>query len=241
MDYNIIISSFFAGAIQTLIGHPLDTIKTRIQIDNSNFTKVIKTVKYNEGYLYLYKGAFMPLIGNCILNSFLFTHHYSINNIINNHYISGFYTGFISGIILSPFELIKCNLQNNRTKNKMKIIDIIQQIKSKQIILHNGIGLTALRDSIGLSIYFGVYESLQYYINNPLINGGIAGSLSWIYSYPIDVIKTKKQVSNKILISILKNTKYKNYINGISIVILRAFIVNAGLFYTYDKINKYLI
>lgn len=48
MDYNIIISSFFAGAIQTLIGHPLDTIKTRVQIDNSNFTKVIKTVKYNE-------------------------------------------------------------------------------------------------------------------------------------------------------------------------------------------------
>ena len=31
--------------------------------------------------------------------------------------------------------------------------------------------------------------------------------------------------------------KYSNYTNGMSIVLLRASIVNAGVFYTYEKLN----
>lgn len=240
IDYNIIISSFLAGSVQTILGHPLDTIKTRIQIDNSNIKKVIKNIKLNENYLHLYKGAFMPLIGTCILNSFLFSYHYNLNNIINNHFISGFYTGLLNGIILSPFELIKCKFQNNRTKKKNKLYNIFKSIKNKEILLYNGVLLSALRDSIGISIYFGTYETFQKYNNNPLINGGLAGCLSWIYSYPIDVIKTKKQISNNNISNIIKHMKPQNYINGISIVIIRAFIVNSGIFYTYEQINKSL-
>ena len=79
MELNIVISSFCAGIVQTIVGHPLDTIKTRIQIDNNNIKKVISNIKKNENVLSLYKGGLMPLVGNSILNSFLFTYHYSLN------------------------------------------------------------------------------------------------------------------------------------------------------------------
>ena len=240
MESNIIISGFCAGLVQTIVGHPLDTIKTRIQIDNNNIKSVLNNFIKNEKILSLYKGALMPLIGNSILNSFLFTYHYSLNKNINNHFLTGISTGSISGIILSPFELIKCHLQNNRNNNKNKLFEILKKIKEKKIKLSNGLLLSLLRDSIGLSIYFGCYEKLQKKNNNPLLNGGIAGSLSWLYSYPIDVLKTKKQVSDSNLWIILKKMKMKMYLNGLSVILLRSFIVNACVFYTYENLNIYL-
>tara|TARA_B100001175_G_scaffold285828_1_gene267121 strand:+ start:911 stop:1654 length:744 start_codon:yes stop_codon:yes gene_type:complete len=240
METNIIISSFCAGIVQTIVGHPLDTIKTRIQIDNNNVRKVLSNIKKNENVLSLYKGGLMPLVGNSILNSFLFTYHYSLNKTINNHYATGLLTGCICGMVLSPFELIKCNLQNNRGNSKNEIVKIIKKIKERKIKLSNGISLSILRDSIGLSIYFGSYEKLQEQNNNPLLNGGIAGSLSWLYSYPIDVLKTKKQVSNDNLWIILKKMKMKMYLNGLSVILLRSFIVNGCIFYTYENLNTYL-
>lgn len=240
MESNIIIPSFCAGIVQTIVGHPLDTIKTRIQIDNNNIKSVLNNFIKNEKLLSLYKGGLMPLIGNSILNSFLFTYHYSLNKTINNHFSTGLLTGCISGIILSPFELIKCHLQNNRNNNKNKLFEILKKIKEKKIKLNNGLLLSIIRDSIGLSIYFGCYEKLQEKNKNPLLNGGIAGSLSWLYSYPIDVLKTKKQVSNRKLSIILKEMKLNMYINGLSIILLRSFIVNASVFYTYENLNIYL-
>lgn len=235
MDKNIIIPSFCAGIVQTIVGHPLDTIKTRIQIDNNSVNNILSNVYKNNNLLLLYKGGLMPLLGNSFLNCFLFTYHYSLNKKINNHYLTGIITGSISGIILSPFELIKCNLQNNTT---MK--EIIKKIKLKEIRLQNGLLLSIIRDSIGLSIYFGSYEKLQEQNKNPLLNGGIAGSLSWLYSYPIDVLKTKKQISNNKLHNIIKKMNIKMYLNGLPIVLLRSFIVNSCVFYTYENLNIYL-
>ena len=240
MDKNIIIPSFCAGIVQTIVGHPLDTIKTRIQIDNNNVNNVLNNVRKNENLLLLYKGGLMPLFGNSFLNCFLFTYHYNLNKKINNHYLTGLLTGTISGLILCPLELIKCNLQNNRTNKKSKMKEIIKKIKLKEIRLQNGLLLSLIRDSIGLSIYFGSYEKLQEQNKNPLLNGGIAGSLSWLYSYPIDVLKTKKQISNDKLYNIIKKMSLKMYLNGLPIVLLRSFIVNGCVFYTYENLNIYL-
>jgi len=132
MDYKLLISGFFAGSVQTILGHPFDTIKTRLQLDNNNIRTILKNIKKNEKISALYKGGMMPLIGNSILNSFLFTYHYNINKKINNHFLTGISTGIISGIILSPFELIKCNYQNNRTNKKNRMCNIINKIKEKK-------------------------------------------------------------------------------------------------------------
>ena len=44
---NVFISSFIAGSFQTLMGHPLDTVKTRIQLNNKNGLYLITQLLYN--------------------------------------------------------------------------------------------------------------------------------------------------------------------------------------------------
>ena len=177
---NIFYSSFIAGSFQTFFGHPLDTIKTRIQLKNKTGTYLTKELIKNEGILSLYKGATFPLFGGCLLNSILFSTEHQLLNICNqNHFYSGFVSGICSSLIMCPVELIKCKFQNNMY-NKLTFKNLYYSYQQKQFKLYNGLFLTLTRDSIGFSIYFGSYNYLQSKKNNPLINGGVAGMLSWI-------------------------------------------------------------
>lgn len=237
---DIVYASFIAGSTQTILGHPFDTIKTITQI-NPNFS--IQNIHQNyikpNGWKYLYRGSISPFLGGCLQNCFIFsTEHISkkwiekINgnkNPILNSFYSGFISGGLTSIIISPTELIKTFQQINP---KITIKEIINQNS-----LLRGFSHTFIRDSIGFGIYFSTYNYLQTkWQNNPLINGGIAGVLSWTYSYPIDVIKTKYQSNPNITTKqILKNITIQNLKAGFTIMILRSFFVNAGIFYTFEK------
>lgn len=236
---DIISASFLAGSTQTIFGHPFDTIKTFKQLHPLLSTKnIYQQYIKPHGIKYLYRGSFSPLIGGCLQNCFIFsTEHITnkfINKIscINNPTVNSFFSGFIAGgltsLIISPSELIKCQQQINP---KNKILSIIHQNN-----IFRGFPITFVRDSIGFGIYFSCYQYLQKnWRDNPLINGGISGMTSWIYSYPIDVIKTKIQTEKNISVrNIIKNISINQLKSGIGIMLTRAFIVNSAIFYTFE-------
>jgi len=229
---DVIINSFVAGAAQTLIGHPFDTIKTYKQINPLKKINVLalNLIKKNSLF-YLYRGFIPPLAGGCIQNSFMFSTESYLQKICKNNYISGFFAGGITSLIVSPSELFKTKLQVDKKLSVKKIF--------KNTKFYRGLELTAIRDSIGFSIYFGTYNYLQTIYDYPLINGGIVGVFSWIYSYPIDVLKTKHQLSNSSLKNTLINTKFKELTSGMSIMLVRAFFVNAGIFYIFENLKNY--
>lgn len=231
--YDIINSSFIAGTAQTLIGHPFDTIKTYKQIEYKNSTmKIIDNLVKKNSIFYLYRGFFPPLIGGCIQNCLIFSSEHYINNLVNNNsLLSGFIAGSITSLLISPAELIKSKLQIDK---KEKTINIIMKNN-----LFRGLFLTLLRDSIGFSIYFSSYQALQNSYDNPFLNGGVSGVLSWVYSYPIDVIKTKYTIYDKPLLSILKNQNKQKLLSGINIMLIRAFFVNGGIFCIFEKMKRF--
>ena len=64
----------------------------------------------------------------------------------------------------------------------------------------------------------------------------------WFFTYPFDTIKTKIQTSNNLTVyDILKKYKFKNYFNGISIVLYRAAIANSITFLVYDKTIEFIM
>lgn len=108
-----------------------------------------------------------------------------------------------------------------------------------------GMNSTILREALGLSIYFGVYDELianfknngQVSLIGSLLSGGLAGLTTWGLIYPIDYVKTLIQTDS------LEKPRYKSsvqcaleefrtkplstFFRGVEIMLARAFIVNA--------------
>ena len=68
-------AGFISGSISTYLGHPLDTIKVRMQVGRHNhgISDSLKHIIKNEGFFGLYKGVLPPVIGYAPINALLFT------------------------------------------------------------------------------------------------------------------------------------------------------------------------
>jgi solute carrier family 25 carnitine/acylcarnitine transporter 20/29 len=227
MDYFI---GNIVGICQVIIGHPFDTLKTNIQ-NSHGITIFIKHP------LKLYQGIKYPLITNGINTSILFGNYDYIYKKTNNRIISGMLTGAIGSLIITPFDYRKIHIQYYGTKHD----SIMMQKYSHETLInkitryYTGIGYTLCRETISIPVYFGSFYYLNEHIN-PFLAGGIAGCNSWLCTYPIDTLKTRKQLLEKG--TVWELIKMGNLFNGLFITLLRAFIVNGSSFLMYDYINK---
>ena len=207
-------SDFIAGGVvgivQILVGHPFDTIKVLIQ--NSKPTK-LPILRY-------YNGAAYPFMCSFVYNAIVFPTQDRMSN--KSHYIAGSIGGLIVSPVTHVFDVAKVKRQTNKPLNV-------------RILLKNK-GLTAsyARETLAMSVYFGTYHDLRPH-TNALIAGGIAGSLSWLFTYPIDVVRSRQMSQN---INIRDAIAQKHLWRGFKMCIVRAFLVNSISFYTYELIKK---
>lgn len=207
------------GAVQTLTGHPFDTLKV-IQQTNPN------NIKYtNKLNLKLFRGMLYPLLGSGIFNSIQFGTYQYLNNKIDNIFLPGLLSGFISGIILNPIDMLKINRQLNNN-HKLNLL--------------RGSHITCMRESLSTLIYFKSYYKCMEYSKkktsfDSFLAGGTAGVLSWFFTYPIDIVKTRIQsykcygVSQALWMGGLSQ--------GLSFCLARAFIVNGSGFTAYNLLT----
>lgn len=201
------LSGAISGAVQTIVGHPFDTIKTRIQNQN----KIVFCINN------LYRGVTYPLMSSTIINAGIFGLTEKCFYHTNNYFVSGFVAGILMSPIITPFELFKVQKQNHY---------------SGKISVFRGFVPTLIRESIGTSIYFGTYFIFrdEYSI---LLAGGLAGLLSWLLTYPVDSIKTRIQSTKTMTIK--EAIGKGNLWRGFSACSFRCVIVNALGFYVYEK------
>ncbi|KAJ3808673.1 mitochondrial carrier domain-containing protein [Lentinula aff. lateritia] len=120
---NELIAGSVGGAAQVLVGHPLDTVKTRAQIAPKGMFKgpvdiIAQTVR-KEGFFALYKGMASPLLGIAGVNSLLFA-AYGVSKRIVSPYpqlslpetsLAGAMAGAANTILASPVEMFKVRMQ----------------------------------------------------------------------------------------------------------------------------------
>eukprot|EP01087_Luapelamoeba_hula_P008953 TRINITY_DN2279_c0_g1_i1.p1 TRINITY_DN2279_c0_g1~~TRINITY_DN2279_c0_g1_i1.p1 ORF type:complete len:298 (+),score=43.60 TRINITY_DN2279_c0_g1_i1:67-960(+) len=182
----------FGGACLVLVGHPLDTIKVRIQTMEivpgqpapytGTWDCATKTMR-REGPLALYKGMVAPLMGVTPMYSLCFL-GYSLGQKIfckpdtyaNLDLVRIGLAGATSGIfttpILAPLERVKCLLQiqgaageNAKTHYKGPL-DCAQKLYKEGGIasVNRGYMATMLRDSVASFFYFTTYAVLKFYL-----------------------------------------------------------------------------
>lgn len=114
-----------AGVALTLVGHPLDTLKVRMQTQ-AEFTSVINcfmSAVRNEGPLSLFKGMSSPLFTIPFVNAIVFSAYATAKRglhalqatpaplSLGEITIAGAFAGLMSCVITTPVELVKTRLQ----------------------------------------------------------------------------------------------------------------------------------
>ncbi len=218
----------FGGACGILLSHPLDTIRIRYQC-----------LKPNENIYFgkLYKGIIPPLLGMMLEKSIVFGVYNLLKEQTNSNIIAGLGAGASSACIITPIEKIKIGLQQN--------FKLTQSLQLKQS--YKGFIPTLCRESIGFALYFSIYNYLKQKYNTEhnyiktLFIGGSSGVGSWIFIYPIDVVKTRLQsptLQYKNIRHCIRDTSkiygYSFFYRGLTLGLLRAFQLHAGVWIGYE-------
>ena len=237
-----------AGTAGTLVSQPFDTCKIHLQTGRK---LNIKSRTFFQNIAWAYKGVTPSIIGYSIEKCLVFGTYTTANKYSSYLWkdnscfkipFSGFIAGLVASLSISPFEQIKTDRQlGNKTMYNYSH-------------LYKGLKYTAMRESIGFSIYFSAYDQLrkqfssdkdEFYLN--LIKSGFYGALSafiaWIPIYPIDLNKTRiqsgDQFGNFMQELKMQPNKLKFLYRGYHFAMMRAIPFHSTCFVCYELMKYY--
>jgi solute carrier family 25 (mitochondrial citrate transporter), member 1 len=196
---NRIYAGIFGGLCESVIMQPIDTIKVLRQSNQYNglFNHINK-----NGVRSLYKGLSPFMFQMGVKYAYRFTVFEKFKGDGNNklrNFCAGGFAGISESTFITPFELIKTNLQTTKQKNPLIAVkNIYNQGGIKN--LYRGFGTTCIRQSMNQALNFTVYQEIRKKIikENERPNifkvmtaGFFSGSLGPILNNPFDVIKTR--------------------------------------------------
>jgi hypothetical protein len=250
-----------AGVVESLFVYPIDTLKV---LKQSNQYFGMKSILINDPKS-LYKG-FTPFTSQMFLKYFLrftvFEIFKSTNDNVLENFRAGACAGFTESFFITPFELIKTQLQTSKKHNPTTVIK--ELLQDKGILgLYKGFASTCMRQSINQGINFSLYYKLRKeYINEKEKPSNLkicsivlfSSSLGPILTSPIDTIKTRFMNPNykyksikEAIVDIKTKDGIKGFYKGLVLRILRVsggqmitfMVIENLLYYTsYVKVNN---
>jgi len=180
-----------AGFIEVCIMHPLDLIKTRLQLQiktanisaqtgsnvyyNGVFDCAKKMIR-NEGMFALYKGIIPPILVETPKRAVKFLTFEQLKPLFLfgsdkptplTFSLAGLGAGVLEAVLVNPFEMVKVTLQANRNKGGEvpSTWAVTRQIIAKDGIgsrgLNRGLSATIGRNGVFNMLYFGFYHSVK--------------------------------------------------------------------------------
>ncbi|XP_064780806.1 mitochondrial basic amino acids transporter-like [Oncorhynchus masou masou] len=220
MDF---LAGCIGGAAGVLVGHPFDTVKVRLQVQNVDKPlyrgtyHCFQSIVRQESMFGLYKGIGSPMMGLTFVNAIVFgvqgnTMRYLGHDTPMNQFLAGAAAGAIQCVVCCPMELAKTRMQMQGTgekKSKRKLyknsLDCLAHIYKREGLLgvNRGMVTTLIRETPCFGVYFLTYDILtrsigcepgdRYMIPKLLFAGGMSGVTCWLSTYPVDVIKSRLQ------------------------------------------------
>lgn len=190
------------GVTNALVGHPLDTIKTKMQVVSEyhglSMRNTALKIHKSEGIFGFFRGVLPPIMGSSIFRAAQFSVFEACYTLLDQHFIfsndipftmgleyrivfSGLLAGTARSIIECPFEYSKVQGQ---TGNKWKLNHMYQ-----------GFSALWMRSTGLMTIYFVCVDSLRRNTNlykthyGVFIMNGLCSSFSFAIIWPIEIAK----------------------------------------------------
>ena len=209
-----------AGVAVTLSGHPIDTLKVRMQA--GHVRTLAESISYTfkaDGVKGFYFGISSPLYTVPLVNAVVFGAYAHANYMLggeNSFYqgiLAGSYAGLVNTVVVCPVELVKCKMQvQSSALGQAKYSscwDCMVKILKEEGVkgLYRGNVATVYREIPGYAAQFASYEWAKLLIKKLMdteetptwglfLAGMFGGFNCWLWSYPQDVIKTKLQIAS---------------------------------------------
>lgn len=235
------ISGCCAGVVGTVLGYPLDVIKTNMQYhSNSNVTirSIIHKIYSENGIMGFYRGIASPLTALTILNTVNFSSYQYFRRLFHRdnppkYYdysisLSAICVGPIASSISTPFEYIKTQMQLDMKSSSRKYYSSLHALRTISTnygfkTIYSGHVVNTSREMLFLGVYFTTYENCKIIFReylpthlSVLAAGGISGAMGWIISYPLDCIKAHIQGRSVELYSHPKDSAFHVFKNLVS-------------------------
>ncbi|XP_054721709.1 mitochondrial ornithine transporter 1-like [Uloborus diversus] len=185
---------------------------------------------------------------------------------------AGCLAAFFSSVALCPTELVKCRLQADKDKNgnsteKGKLQNkrigpshVVKTIFKQEGLpgFFRGFAPTLAREMPGYFCMFGSYELCRVILTpegkskdqlgliQTTLCGGIGGICFWLAVFPLDLIKSRAQISSRkepmmnMIRNVIRNEGIKALYKGLGPTLLRTFPASGAMFATVEYSKKLL-
>lgn len=227
------------GLVAAVTAHPLDTVKTRLQMGHSFRSSANPRV--------LLRGLMSPVLAvppAWVANFAAYSEalRFTGDKTTAQHAAAGSLSGVVWALVVSPFELIKCIAQTEKRSSTEVWKDWWE---TRSFSLFRGLQITLLRDVLGLSVWFGVYHASKERGDSAFISGGLSGCSCWLSIYPIDLLKTRFQVEQSSTVAqslkVLRqdiSASGKLFWRPIPIILMRQFVAMGTSMTAVEQIRK---
>ncbi|NDE16145.1 hypothetical protein EBZ80_14555 [bacterium] len=206
------------AALQTLLGHPLETIKVRLQRGTTDW-RVLSRHAYTG-----WRVAFLTQL--CVHPVFFACYRHCRSD--SPPWLSGAVTGCVTALLLQPIELRKTLLQSGSplpsTRGWHGLVGWTR-----------GWPLLLSREVVGTACYWDVFERSGA-VTNAWAAGALAGVCSWLVSYPMDVWKTQTQTNAHQT----PRASFATQCCALGVTLVRAAVVNGSTLSLYDATTEAL-
>lgn len=195
-----------AGMIEVCLMHPLDLVKTRLQIGGGHYKGLLDCfgqIIKKEGPLGFYKGILPPILAETPKRATKFATFEQYKRALEpleqfqfplyaRLSLAGLLSGITEAFVICPFEAVKVRLQSEMN------VSLAQQksaaAMAREIIKTNGLGTNGLYLGFGATLwrhgvwnlfYFGLYHNLKALIISTPIQSSQTNSSSIVGSVPL--------------------------------------------------------
>lgn len=205
-----LLSGWTAASMSTLTLQPLDVIKTQMQKSvekNSTITRTIRRLYRNKGISSFWSGSLPTLLRNGPGAAIYFASLHALSHNVHRSAVSmqsdgrtalvGATARSVACICTLPATVLKARLEasprHHGLFNECLYMYRLGGVRSFYV----GLTPTLLRDAPHAAVHLVIYNRLMHLTSDSTaISAGIAAVLATMFTHPIDVIKTRVQISS---------------------------------------------